>query len=43
MILMKSEPVNGIERALVTCCDDYQVRPLELPRLLEKMSRLLPK
>ena len=29
------------ERALAAGCDDYDTKPIELPRLLEKMERLL--
>lgn len=29
------------ERALQAGCDDYDTKPIELPRLLEKMSNLL--
>ena len=29
------------ERALAAGCDDYDTKPIELPRLLEKMQRLL--
>jgi two-component system cell cycle response regulator DivK len=29
------------DRALDAGCDDYDTKPIELPRLLEKMSRLL--
>jgi CheY-like chemotaxis protein len=29
------------ERALAAGCDDYDTKPVELPRLLEKMERLL--
>ena len=31
------------EKALAAGCDDYDTKPIELPRLLEKMTRLLPK
>lgn len=31
------------ERALEAGCDDYDSKPIELPRLLEKMEALLPK
>jgi CheY-like chemotaxis protein len=30
------------ERALEAGCDDYDTKPIELPRLLEKIERLLP-
>lgn len=30
------------ERALEAGCDDYDTKPVELARLLEKMQRLLP-
>ena len=30
------------EKALKAGCDDYDTKPIELPRLLEKMSALLP-
>ena len=29
------------QRALAAGCDDYDTKPVELPRLLEKMERLL--
>ncbi len=29
------------EKALAAGCDDYDTKPVELPRLLEKMERLL--
>jgi two-component system cell cycle response regulator DivK len=29
------------DKALEAGCDDYDTKPIELPRLLEKMSRLL--
>ena len=31
------------ERALASGCDDYDTKPVELPRLLEKVRALLPK
>ncbi len=31
------------EKALEAGCDDYDTKPIELPRLLEKMAALLPK
>jgi CheY-like chemotaxis protein len=31
------------ERALEAGCDDYDTKPIELPRLLEKIEALLPK
>jgi CheY-like chemotaxis protein len=31
------------EKALEAGCDDYDTKPIELPRLLEKMGALLPK
>ena len=31
------------ERALDAGCDDYDTKPVELPRLLEKVRALLPK
>jgi two-component system cell cycle response regulator DivK len=31
------------ERALAAGCDDYDTKPVELPRLLEKVRGLLPK
>jgi CheY-like chemotaxis protein len=31
------------ERALAAGCDDYDTKPVELPRLLEKVRALLPK
>lgn len=30
------------ERALQAGCDDYDTKPVELPRLLDKMAALLP-
>ena len=30
------------ERALAAGCDDYDTKPIEFPRLLEKMEALLP-
>jgi CheY-like chemotaxis protein len=30
------------EKALEAGCDDYDTKPIELPRLLEKISALLP-
>ena len=30
------------EKALQAGCDDYDTKPVDLPRLLEKMSRLIP-
>jgi len=32
---------NDRERALAAGCDDYDTKPVELPRLLDKMERLL--
>ena len=29
------------EQALAAGCDDYDTKPIELPRLLEKIARLL--
>ena len=29
------------EKAMEACCDDYDTKPVELPRLLEKIERLL--
>jgi CheY-like chemotaxis protein len=29
------------QRALEAGCDDYDTKPIELPRLLEKMDKLL--
>ncbi|MDZ4716965.1 MAG: response regulator [Roseiflexaceae bacterium] len=31
------------EQALAAGCDDYDTKPIELPRLLEKIEALLPK
>ena len=31
------------EKALGAGCDDYDIKPIELPRLLEKVRALLPK
>jgi CheY-like chemotaxis protein len=31
------------EKALEAGCDDYDTKPIELPRLLEKIGALLPK
>ena len=31
------------EKALEAGCDDFDTKPVELPRLLEKIRRLLPK
>ena len=30
------------EKALEAGCDDYDTKPVELPRLLDKIARLLP-
>ncbi len=30
------------EKALAAGCDDYDTKPVDLPRLLEKMAALLP-
>ncbi len=30
------------EKALAAGCDDYDTKPIDLPRLLEKMAALLP-
>jgi CheY-like chemotaxis protein len=30
------------EKALAAGCDDYDTKPIELPRLLEKIRKLLP-
>jgi CheY-like chemotaxis protein len=30
------------EKALAAGCDDYDTKPIELPRLLEKIKKLLP-
>src|ERR687885_2922202 len=30
------------DKALAAGCDDYDTKPIELPRLLEKIERLLP-
>jgi CheY-like chemotaxis protein len=30
------------DKALAAGCDDFDTKPVELPRLLEKMARLLP-
>jgi len=34
---------SGRERALDAGCDDYDTKPIELPRLLEKIEALLPR
>ncbi|MEI7730624.1 MAG: response regulator [Verrucomicrobiota bacterium] len=31
------------EKALAAGCDDYDTKPIELPRLLDKIEKLLPK
>jgi two-component system cell cycle response regulator DivK len=31
------------EKAIAAGCDDYDTKPIELARLLEKITRLLPK
>jgi CheY-like chemotaxis protein len=31
------------EKALEAGCDDYDTKPIELPRLLDKIAALLPK
>jgi CheY-like chemotaxis protein len=35
--------VQDKERAIAAGCDDYDTKPVELTRLLEKMAKLLPK
>jgi CheY-like chemotaxis protein len=35
--------VGERERALAAGCDDFDTKPVELPRLLEKIRALLPK
>jgi CheY-like chemotaxis protein len=30
------------EKALAAGCDDYDTKPIELPRLLEKIGKFLP-
>src|SRR5437667_8973107 len=34
--------VEDKEKALAAGCDDYDTKPIELPRLLAKMKKLLP-
>ncbi|AWN73195.1 response regulator [Legionella anisa] len=33
--------VGDREKAVAAGCDDYEVKPIDLPRLLEKMERLV--
>jgi CheY-like chemotaxis protein len=35
--------VGEREKALAAGCDDFDIKPVELPRLLEKIHALLPK
>lgn len=35
--------VGDRERAMAVGCDDYDTKPIELPRLLEKMEKILAK
>jgi two-component system, cell cycle response regulator DivK len=44
IIALTAHAMQGDEqRAKQAGCDDYDVKPVELPRLLEKMERLLQK
>lgn len=35
--------VGDREKSIATGCDDYDTKPIDLPRLLEKMERILAK
>jgi two-component system cell cycle response regulator DivK len=44
IIALSAHAMTGdCERALAAGCDDYDTKPVELPRLLEKVRALLPK
>jgi two-component system, cell cycle response regulator DivK len=34
--------VEDKEKAMAAGCDDYDTKPIDLPRLLEKIKKLLP-